>query len=260
MTSHATTVSLASATLLAIAAFAFSGHLAGEARAQDAAPQPAVIAGITHQPSDAARAVLLDPADTVVLLLDHQTGLFQTVKDVPVQVLRANTVVLAKMAGLAGVPVITTASEPAGPNGPLMSELAQAAPDARYVARKGEVSAWDNDDFVKAVESTGRRTLVMAGVWTSVCVAFPALQARADGYKVYFVTDASGDPSEMAFHTTLARLTQAGIVPVTTNVVLAEFQRTWSRPDAAQWGALYSELVPNYRAAVESFGRAQQGR
>ncbi len=100
---------------------------------------------------------------------------------------------LAKIAELAKMPIITTASEPGGPNGPLMSELAAAAPNAKYVARKGEVSAWDNADFVKAVEATGRKTLVIAGVWTSVCVAFPALQAKADGYKVYCVMDASGD-------------------------------------------------------------------
>src|SRR5262245_42618852 len=147
------------------------------------------------------------------------------------------------------MPIIYTAAEPKGTNGPLMSELAAAMPNAKYVPRKGEVSAWDNDEFVKAVEATGRKTLIMAGVWTSVCVAFPALQAKADGYKVYAVLDASGDPSEMASRTTLARLTQGGVIPVTTNAVMSEFQRTWNTPDAAKWGALYNELVPNYRAA-----------
>ena len=227
--------------------------LVSEARAERTPIQ-----GLSRQPSEAAAQVLLDPNDTVLLLLDHQTGLFQTVKDIPVAELRANTVVLAKVAEHAKAPIITTASEPNGPNGPLMAELATAAPSAKYVARKGEVSAWDNADFVKAVEATGRKTLVMAGVWTSVCVTFPALQAKADGYKVYAVIDASGDLSEMASRTTLARLAQAGIIPVTTNVVMVEFQRTWNRPDAAQWGALYNELVPNYRAASESYQRAQE--
>lgn len=162
------------------------------------------------------------------------------------------------MAELAGAPIITTASEPNGTNGPLMSELASAAPSAQYFARKGEVSSWDNADFVKAVEATGKKTLVIAGVWTSVCVAFPALQAKADGYNVYYVMDASGDPSDMANHATLARMTAAGIVPLTTNVALAEFQRTWNRPDAAKWGALYSELIPNYQSAAESYQRARE--
>lgn len=212
------------------------------------------------RPAEAKAAegkVLLDPKDTIVLLLDHQTGLFQTVKDIPVAELRANTVVLAKIAELGKAPILTTASEPNGPNGPLMSELAAAAPNATYVPRKGEVSAWDNEDFRKAVKASGKKTLIMAGVWTSVCVAFPALQAKAEGYTVYFVWDASGDPSQMASQASLARMTQAGVIPVTTNAVLCEFQRTWARDDAAQWGALYNELVPNYRAVAESYQRAQ---
>lgn len=222
------------------------------------AQQIAPIPGLSRQPSAAARAALLDPNDAVVLLLDHQTGLFQTVKDVPIRELRANTVALARIAEQAKIPIIYTASEPGGANGPIMEELTAAAPSARYVARKGEVSAWDNADFVKAVEATGKKTLIMAGVWTSVCVAFPALMAKADGYKVYAVMDASGDVSEMAYDVTLARMTQAGIIPVTTNTILSETHRTWNRPDAAQWGALYAELVPNYRAVAESYRKAQE--
>lgn len=216
------------------------------------------IPGLTRQPSPAARAALLDPADTVILLLDHQTGLLQTVKDVPVAELRSNTVALTNIARLAHAPVIYTASEPNGPNGPLMDELDAVTDYARYVPRQGEISAWDNAEFVKAVQATGRKTLVIAGVWTSVCVAFPALQAKADGYKVYFVTDASGDPSVMASQTTIARLTAAGVVPVSTNAVLCEFQRTWNSPDAARWGAIYNQVVPHYKALNESFKRAQQ--
>jgi len=139
-----------------------------------------------------------------------------------------------------------------------MHEIAEVAPDATYVPRKGEISAWDNEDFVKAVKATGRKTLVIAGVWTSVCVAFPALQAKAEGYKVYFVTDASGDPSPMASQTTVARLSQAGIVPMSTNAVFCELQRTWNRPDAAQWGELYGAFAPNYGAVAESYKKAQE--
>jgi nicotinamidase-related amidase len=204
------------------------------------------------------KKVLLDPADTVVLLLDHQAGLFQTVKDVPVAELRTNTVILAKLAKLAKLPLITTASEPNGPNGPIMPEIKDATPDAIYVPRKGEISAWDNEDFVKTVKNTGRKTLVIAGVWTSVCVAFPALQAKAEGYNVYFVTDASGDPSPMASQSTIARLAQAGIVPMSTNAVFCEVQRTWNRPDAAQYAELYAAYSPNYQAVMESYQKAQQ--
>src|SRR5574341_319616 len=207
-------------------------------------------------PSGGGQA-LLDPSDTVILLLDHQSGLFQTVKDISVAELRANTVLLAKVATLLKIPVITTASEPNGPNGPLMPEIHQFAPHAVFVPRKGEVNAWDNEDFVKAVRATGRKTLIMAGVWTSVCVMFPALDATAAGYKVYAVIDASGDPSEMVSRTTVARFIQAGVVPTTANAVICEIHRTWNRPEAAELAKLYTIVAPNYGAVIESYQKAQ---
>ena len=201
---------------------------------------------------------LMDPSDTLILLLDHQSGLFQTVKDIPVADLRRNVEMIARLATLLDIPVITTASEPAGTNGPLMPEIHELAPHAVYVARKGEVNAWDNDDFVAAVRATGRKTLVMAGVWTSVCVMFPALDARAAGFHVYAVIDASGDPSEMVSRVSVARFVQGGVKPTTTNALLSEMHRTWARPEAAEIGKLYGLVAPNYAAVVESYLRAQQ--
>lgn len=211
--------------------------------------------GIEHEPGGGK--ALLDPTDTVILLLDHQTGLFQVVKDISVAELRANTTMLAKLATLAKLPVILTASEPKGPNGPLMPEIQEAAPHAVFVPRRGEVNAWDNQLFVKAVHETGKKTLIMAGVWTSVCVMFPALDAKAAGFKVYAVIDASGDPSEMASRTTVARFAQAGVIPTSANAVLCEVQRTWNRPDAAEYAELYTLVAPNYRAVMESYQKAQ---
>src|SRR5262247_2752851 len=211
--------------------------------------------GIDHAPGGGK--ALLDPTDTLFLLLDHQSGLFQNVKDISVAELRANTTALAKLAALHQIPVITTASEPNGPNGPLMPEIHETAPHAVYVPRKGEVNAWDNAAFVKAVRETGKKTLVMAGVWTSVCVMFPALDAKAAGFKVYAVMDASGDPSEMVSRTTLARFTQSGIVPTSANAILCEVHRTWNRPEAAQLAELYTMVSPNYRAVMESYQKAQ---
>ncbi|MEX2124874.1 MAG: isochorismatase family protein [Woeseia sp.] len=208
-------------------------------------------------PSGGGQA-LLDPSDSVLLLLDHQTGLFQTVRDIGIVELRANTTMLAKLATMHGIPVITSASEPDGPNGPLMPEIHQAAPDAIYVSRKGEVNAWDNQDFVDTVRKTGRKTLIIAGVWTSVCVMFPALDAKAAGYKVYAVMDASGDPSELASRTTLTRFAQAGVIPTTANAVLGEVHRTWNRPDAAELARLYGMVAPNYAAVAESYQKAQE--
>ena len=212
--------------------------------------------GIRHAPGGGA--ALMHPGDVALLLLDHQSGLFQSVKDISVRELRDNTAMLAKLATLMNLPVIQTASEPEGPNGPLMPEIKQFAPHAVFVHRKGEVNAWDNEAFVKAVEETGKKTLIMAGVWTSVCVMFPALDALAAGYKVYAVMDASGDPSEMASRTTLARFTQAGVIPTSANAVLCELQRTWNRKDAAQFAQLYTMVAPNYGAVMESFAKAQE--
>ncbi|QDL94352.1 isochorismatase family protein (plasmid) [Paroceanicella profunda] len=203
-------------------------------------------------------AGLMNPADTLVLLLDHQSGLFQTVKDIPVADLRRNVEMIARLCTLLGIPVITTASEPRGSNGPLMPEIHRYAPHAVYVPRKGEVNAWDNADFVAQVASTGRRTLVMAGVWTSVCVMFPALDARIAGYDVYAVIDASGDPSELASRTSLARFVQGGVKPTSTNALLSELHRTWARPEAAGLARLYGLVAPNYAAVAESFEAASK--
>jgi nicotinamidase-related amidase len=240
-------------TLNALAAALAIGVLssAPNAVAQTTPPSASVL------PSGGGQA-LIDASDTVFLLLDHQAGLFQTVKDIGIAELRANTTMLAKLATLMKIPVITTASEPNGPNGPLMPEIHQFAPHATYVPRKGEVNAWDNDDFVRAVRATGKRTLVMAGVWTSVCVMFPALDAKAAGFKVYAVIDASGDPSEMVSRTTLARFAQAGVIPTSTNAVLSEIHRTWNRPEAGELAKLYALVAPNYAAVIESYQKARE--
>jgi nicotinamidase-related amidase len=229
-------------------------------------PHPVALAQAASGGSPARSSVLptgggqalLDPSDTVMLLLDHQAGLFQTVKDISIAELRANTTLLAKVATLLKIPVITTASEPNGPNGPLMPEIHEAAPHAVYVPRKGEVNAWDNDDFVQTVRATGRKTLIMAGVWTSVCVTFPALDAKAAGFTVYAVIDASGDPSELVSRTTRARLAQAGVIPTSANAVLSEMHRTWNRPEAAELAKLYALATPHYAAVIESYQKAQE--
>ena len=229
---------------------AFSPASSALAQSADARPSSVL-------PTGGGQA-LLDTNDSVILLLDHQSGLFQTVKDISVAELRANTVMLAKLATLLKIPVITSASEPDGPNGPLIPDIHQSAPHAVYVPRKGEVNAWDNEEFVKTVRATGRKTLIIAGVWTSVCVMFPALDAKAAGFKVYAVVDASGDPSELASRTTLARFVQGGVIPTTTNAVLSESHRTWNRPEAAEIAKLYALAAPNFVAVMESYDKAQE--
>lgn len=200
----------------------------------------------------------IDVNDAAMLLVDHQSGLFQVVEDIDVPRLRRNVVALAKAATLAKIPVITTASVPQGPNGPLIPEIHQAAPHARYVARRGEINAFDNPDFVAAVAATGKKTLIIAGTITSVCLAFPSISAVAAGYRVFSVVDASGTVSKMASDLTIARLAQAGAVPIDTGATLSELQGTWNRPDAAEWAEVYAEAWPHYRLLIESYTRAQQ--
>ncbi|QIG51550.1 hydrolase [Nordella sp. HKS 07] len=201
---------------------------------------------------------VIDPDDAVMLLIDHQSGLFQTVGDMPMPVLRNHATALARMATLAKLPVITTASVPQGPNGPLIPEIHQNAPHAQYVARKGEINAWDNPDFVAAVKATKRKTLIIAGTITSVCMAFPSISAVQDGYKVFAVVDTSGTYSKMAQEITLARVAQAGVVPIDTAAVAGELQRTWHREDAQQWGEVYAKIFPAYQLLFESYHKAQQ--
>ncbi|MGG4578182.1 hydrolase [Alcaligenes sp. Me129] len=202
-------------------------------------------------------APVIDPDDAVMLLIDHQSGLFQTVKDMPMTTLRDHAAALAKIATLSKLPVITTASVPQGPNGPLIPEIHQNAPHAQYVARKGEINAWHNEDFVAAVKATGRKTLIIAGTITSVCMAFPAISAVAEGYKVFVVIDASGTYSKMAEEITLARMMQVGVVPIDTGAVASELQRTWNRPDAQEWAQVYTKIFPAYQLLIESYAKAQ---
>lgn len=202
-------------------------------------------------------AAVIDPDDAVMLLIDHQSGLFQTVKDMPMTTLRDHAAALAKIATLSKLPVITTASVPQGPNGPLIPEIHQNAPHAQYVARKGEINAWHNENFVAAVKATGRKTLIIAGTITSVCMAFPAISAVAEGYKVFVVIDASGTYSKMAEEITLARMMQAGVVPIDTGAVASELQRTWNRPDAQEWAQVYTKIFPAYQLLIESYAKAQ---
>jgi nicotinamidase-related amidase len=200
---------------------------------------------------------LIDPTDSVLLMVDHQSGLLQVVKDLSVAELRTNVAALTKAATLAEIPVIATASVPEGPNGPLLPEITDNAPHAVYVQRQGQINAWDVDGFRQAVEATGRRTLVIAGIMTSICVVEPALAALADGYTVYAVIDASGTYSDVAQRVSIERLSRAGVTVVDVEAVISELQQTWAREDALAWGALHASVIPSYHALIESVLRAQ---
>ncbi|NJK51959.1 MAG: isochorismatase family protein [Leptolyngbyaceae cyanobacterium SU_3_3] len=200
---------------------------------------------------------MIDPNDAVLLLIDHQSGLFQLVRDIELPVLRSNVTALAKTSRLAKIPTFTTASVPDGPNGPLIPEIHQHNPEAVYIPRTGQINAWDNPAWVDAIEKTGRKTLLIAGTLTSVCMAFPTLSALAAGYKVFTIIDASGNWSQMATDLTLARVVQAGAMPIDTYAVIGELMNTWNRPDAMEFAAVMVDLMPIYRALMESYDKAQ---
>ena len=201
---------------------------------------------------------MIDPDDAVILLIDHQSGLFQLVRDIEQPVLRNNVCALAKVSHLAQIPTFTTASVPDGPNGPLIPEIHQYNPEAVYIPRTGQINAWDNPAWVKAIEATKRKTLIIAGTLTSVCMAFPTLSALTEGYKVFCVIDASGNWSTMATDITIARVAQAGAMPIDTYAVLAELMHTWNRADAMEFAqVMVDHIVPPYRALIESYDKAQ---
>lgn len=201
---------------------------------------------------------MIDPNDAVMLLIDHQSGLFQLVRDIDQPTLRSHVTALAKVAQLARIPTFTTASVPDGPNGPLIPEIHEYNKDAVYIPRTGQINAWDNPAWVKAIEKTGRKTLLIAGTLTSVCMAFPTLSALVAGYKVFCIIDASGNWSQMATDVTVARVAQAGAIPIDTYAVLAELMSTWNRPDAMEFAQIMVDhIVPPYRALMESYDKAQ---
>ena len=167
-------------------------------------------------------------ADTAALLLvDHQVGLFSLVQDYGPDEFRNNVLALADIAKIFKLPTILTTSFETGPNGVIMPELKEMFPDAPFIPRPGQINAWDNEDFVKAVKKTGRKQLIIAGVVTDVCVAFPALSALKEGYQVFVVADASGTFNKQVADAALMRMAHAGAVITNWFAVACELQRDW---------------------------------
>ncbi len=193
----------------------------------------------------------LSKDDAAVLLVDHQSGLLSLVQDYSPEEFRNNVLALADVAKFFNLPTILTTSFDTGPNGPILPELRQLFPDAPLIARPGQINAWDNDDFVKAVQETGRRQLILAGVVTDVCVAFPALSALEAGYEVFVVTDASGTFNEAVRYAAWNRMAAAGAQLMNWFSVACELHRDW-RNDIEGLGSLLSNHLPAYRNLITS--------
>ena len=194
----------------------------------------------------------LSKDDAVLLLVDHQAGLISLVQDFSPNEFKNNVLALTACGKYFKLPTILTTSFEDGPNGPLVPEIKEMHPAAPYVARPGNINAWDNEDFVKAIKKTGRKQLIIAGVVTEVCVAFPALSAIEEGYEVFVVTDASGTFNEVTRDAAWAGMQAAGVQLMSWFGVACELHRDW-RNDVEGLGALFSSYLPNYRNLMTSY-------
>lgn len=191
--------------------------------------------------------------NAAVLFVDHQTGLANGVQTQSPSEFQANVKAFVALASLYALPAIITTSAADGPNGPIMPVVAAGLPGATVVHRPGEINAFDNPEFAAAVEKTGRKKLLIAGISTDVCLAFAALSAEEKGYDVYAVFDASGTWSKLVEDVTIARLVQAGVKPINWVAVGAELMADWRSQHGQDHGVVMGEGLPFAGNNVASF-------
>ncbi len=173
---------------------------------------------------------LLTPDNCVVVLIDHQPQMMFGVAGVDRESIINHTVALGKAARVFDVPVVLSTVETKSFSGNLWPQIRAVFPEQAAIERSS-MNAWDDKNFVAAIKATGRKKLVLAGLWTEVCVAFPSVQAIHDGYEVYVVEDCCGDVSQLAHDNAMKRVIQAGAKPVTSLQVMLELQRDWAEKD-----------------------------
>jgi len=191
---------------------------------------------------------LLNPQNCAVIFIDHQPQMTFGVANIDRQTLLNNTLLLAKAAKIFKVPTVLTTVETMSFSGYMWPQLLDLFPGLEPIERSS-MNSWEDAKFVAAVEKTGRQKLVMAALWTEVCLAFPAIQALEAGYEVYAVEDASGGTSVTAHNAALRRIEQAGAVPVTALQVLLEFQRDWARKET------YNEVIAAVKEHCGAYGQ-----
>lgn len=182
------------------------------------------------------------PDSAALVLIDHQVGTTQLVKNITPDTSIRNAVLLGHAALAYKMPIVMTSSQEDHIQGPLHPALQEAMPDAyaRRVKRKGIVNAWTDPDFVKAIADTGRRQLIMAAVTTDICLVFPAISAVEAGYEVQAVMDASGTDTAIGEEMARRRMERAGVWLTSTNTMVAELVQDWSTP---QGGPLVKEMT-----------------
>lgn len=191
--------------------------------------------------------------NSALLLIDHQVGTMQLIKNIDSQLAAKQSIALAKMAKILNLPVVITSSQEDRAQGPILPEIAQILPQehAARIKRPGVVNAWAYPDFRNAVLATGRKNLIMAGVTTDVCLIFPSIDAALEGFAVQAVMDASGSPSELSEEFSRQRMRDAGVVLTATNTLMAEIAQDWSTPAGQQLiGLLFSDVFPALGASI----------
>lgn len=172
---------------------------------------------------------LLTPQNAALVVIDFQPVQVASIMSMERRELVANVVAVAKAAKLFGLPIVlSTVNVSTGLNSPTIRQLVDVLGDVEPIDRTS-INAWEDEDFVAAVKATGRRKLIMVALWTEVCLAFPALDALAEGFDVYPVVDAVGGTSVAAHRAGLARIAQAGARPITWIQLACELQRDWRR-------------------------------
>jgi len=190
---------------------------------------------------------MLTPDNCVVVLIDHQPFQVAAVKNIDVSLMVNNVVALAKYAKAFNVPTLLT-SVLKDRGGLILKPLTDVFPEQTPIDRSF-INTWEDQRCVDWVKKTGRKKIVFAALWTEVCLAFPVIHALGDGYDVYFVTDASGGTGVEAHEMGIARVVQAGAVPLTTIVFASELQRDWARAESA---AKVSEVLLEHGGASAS--------
>src|SRR5437660_4803682 len=186
---------------------------------------------MTAAPKNGLNA-LLTPAESVLILIDHQPFQFANLHSHEPMMIVNNVIGLAKAAKIFNVPtILTTVVEDRG--GKLIKGLQAVFPDQKPIDRTF-INTWEDARVVEAVKKTGRKKLIMAALWTEICLAMPAIQAAGEGYEVYAVTDASGGVSAEAHEMAVRRMVMPGVVPITWLAVASELQRDWARQDSAK--------------------------
>lgn len=195
-----------------------------------AAAQVALAQDTGQAMGEAPSSRLLTPDNSALVLADHQSGVGLSVRSIDLELLINNATGIAKAAAAYNVPTVLTTVLAQAAIDPIFPEIQAVFPDRQPVDRFG-LNAWDTPAFVEAVAATERRKLVMAGLWTEVCLAQMALSALEAEYEVYILVDVSGGVSPVTHDAAVQRMVQAGAVPVTWLAVMSEWQRDYTRTE-----------------------------